>query len=101
MNTPSRPWLLARRAFLTALLAGLVATQATAGPLNEYTGYSRPVDVPLEGSQKIDRGKVIGAAKERWEKGRLAKDIGGTVYFMVLDREKGVEGDTWGTGVKN
>jgi hypothetical protein len=27
--------------------------------------------------------------------------IGGTIYFMVLDRTEGIKGDAWGTGVRN
>src|SRR5437588_10847497 len=64
-------------------------------PLRRYTGYTRPGSPPDQVSRD---GKIIFVADDPDER---KKAIGGTVYFTVLDRAKGAEGDTWGTGFKN
>src|SRR5438270_13865846 len=82
-----------------ALLLTLLPSQGRSDylnqPLRRYTGYTRPGSPPDQVSRE---GKITYVAAEPDER---KKAIGGTVYFTVLDRAKGIEGDTWGTGSKN
>jgi len=83
----------------TPLLAGLIlvfAVQSSeAGPLPDFTGYTRVGFPPSEG--RVD-ARFAPAAREM-------KAIGVTVYYMVLDqrdaktRARSVAGDIYGTGV--
>ncbi len=91
MTTTSR-WRLIRRAVLLPLLACLacavVGVGAQAGQIKEFTGYTRPGEPP-DPDQEQPRG----------DKPFPAVFMGGTVYFMVLDRADGRDGDSWGTGL--
>ena len=62
---------------------------ARADVLPQFAGYTRP------GSP--DGPKTIFVGNEEAKK----KAIGGTVYYMVLERAPGKEGDPWGTGVED
>src|SRR3954447_20097086 len=97
MNTPPRLRSLAWRAALTASLAALLVAHASAAPLTEYTGYTRPANVDMAESKPIKKAAVFASLADR----KMGKEVGVTVYYMVLDRENGVAGDTWGTGIKN
>src|SRR5262245_6889559 len=66
-----------------------------AGPLKDFTGYTRIGYPPTDGPLDAKAVKAAAAAKE--------KSIGLTIYFMVLDRKTGktVAGDdTFGVGTK-
>jgi len=90
MRTSSRPWL----SSVSALVLGILTLPAAAAPLPDFTGYTRigwpPTNRPLT-------PKEAELAKKA--------EIGVTVYFMVLDREKKaekvLENDTWGMGIKD
>jgi hypothetical protein len=56
--------------------------------LKRFTGYTRP---------GTNKATTLAAGAVRTEKGGL----GSTVYYMVLDRAEGTEGDTWGSGIKS
>jgi len=97
MRTSSRSWQLARTAVLLLGIVGVtVAAYGTvqAGPLPDYTGYTRIGTNPPRGNLGVKEAK---AAAER--------AMGMTVYFMVLDRKKDSDkhlaGDTFGIGVKD
>jgi hypothetical protein len=96
MNTLSRPGpLCIRVAGCATLVALILVCQAPAGPLIEYTGYTRPANVELKDSKPLPKVVPIQPGK------RKSKEIGGTIYFMVLDRAKGTDTDPWGTGLKD
>src|SRR5262249_40292628 len=85
---------------LAVSLAALTTpSRLQAGPLPDFTGYTR-IGYPPSGT-KIDDPIV----KKNLEKLKMKDAIGVTVYFMVLDAKgggrKGVEGDAWGTGIKD
>lgn len=97
-------WSLRRALFLMLGLAfalglwamwGWAQESERAGPLKAVRlGYTRP-GYPED---KVDaKGNIRPVAWDDDFKGKL---IGGTVYFMVLER-KGTPGDTWGTGLAN
>jgi hypothetical protein len=87
----SKPWQSVRPpSVLGALILLAVPLPSSAGPLTSHTGYTRP-GTP---SDQEEAGKIISAAGEK-------NALGGTVYFMVLDRLEGQPGDTWGTGIKD
>jgi hypothetical protein len=67
------------------------------GPLSEYTGYTRPSNIPLDKPLpfKAIKGAAAGGSV------KPGKEIGGTVYFTVLDRANGTPEDPWGTGAKD
>jgi hypothetical protein len=56
--------------------------------LRRFSGYTRP---------GTEEATIRAAGAVRTEKGRL----GSTVYYMVLERGKGTEADTWGSGIKS
>jgi hypothetical protein len=58
-----------------------------ADEVKPFTGYTRP---------GTNRATVRAAGAVRTGEGRL----GSTVYYTVLERSEGTEGDTWGTGIK-
>jgi len=91
MRTSCRTWLAPASAFLLGGLAALLAPAAVqAAPMPEFTGYTR-IGYPPSGA-KIEL---------KAEDGDKAKMIGLTIYFMVLDRQKAKENDTWGIGTKD
>jgi hypothetical protein len=61
---------------------------ARADVVKRSTGYTRP------GTNKATI-RAAGAA------GTKKGTLGSTVYYMVLDRAEGTEGDTWGSGIKS
>lgn len=63
--------------------------RAKADALPQFTGYTRP------GSPA--GSKTIFVGNEQAKKNA----IGGTVYYIVLERAQGKEGDPWGTGVED
>ena len=94
MVTSTRPGPLLRAALLLGGLGILLASQpVSAGPLSEYTGFTRPSNVPL------NKPKAIMPALAA--DGKAGKLIGGTVYFTVLDRADGTAADPWGTSAKD
>src|SRR5271165_5809980 len=96
MVTSSRPGPLLRATVLLGGLGAFLACQPIiAGPLTEYTGYTRPSNVSLAKSKAIKKAAIGEAGFAR----KSAKEIAGTIYYMVLDRTKGKAGDPWGTGI--
>lgn len=96
MNTFSRlRRVLNRTLGLAVLLALILVSQVQAAPLVEFTGYTRPANVDLKESRPLP--KEVPAAQGK----RNPREIGGTVYFMVLDRAKGTADDPWGSGMKD
>lgn len=95
MRTSNRAGTLARAALLLAALV-VAGQQAVAGPLKDFTGYTR-IGWPPD-DWRPDDPKYKEALKS-------LKAMGVTIYYMVLDREtgevRGTTGDTWGTGVAN
>ena len=81
---------LAALAGLLVLLPGPSAARADSLP--RFTGYTRP-GAP---DDKREDGKVIPVASDA--KARKTA-IGGTVYFMVLERKGDNKGDPWGGGL--
>ncbi|MGL4551119.1 MAG: hypothetical protein ACRC33_08025, partial [Gemmataceae bacterium] len=97
MRTSNRTAGVIRAALLLAALAGAATRQAAhAGPLPEFTGYSR-IGYPPDGVNKDD--PAVGEAL------KSARPLGVTIYYMVLDQQaegtRGTENDRWGTGVPN
>src|SRR4051794_14787585 len=92
MRTTNRSAMLVRAALLVLALT-VAATQA--GPLPEFTGYTR-VGWPPDDINRSDPAVL--------EKLKSIRPIGVTIYFMVFDQQaekRGTEGDRWGTGVAN
>jgi hypothetical protein len=91
MNASPRWW---RPPIAAALLCAVGLAHLAAGPvradgLEQFTGYTRPGSTAASRSAVKPAGVVAEGA------------IGGTIYFMVLDRTEGTKGDAWGTGVSN
>src|SRR5205809_562685 len=92
MRIATHGWLvrgLSSLIFLGLLTPLVSLSTAMADVLPQFAGYTRP------GSP--DGPKTIFVGNEEAKK----KAIGGTVYYMVLERAQGKEGDPWGTGVED
>src|SRR5262245_19920250 len=80
---------------LAGLLAVAPAPATRADPVTAYTGFTRP-GTPND-SRKPD-GQVVLVSTDADASKRA---VGGTVYFMVLERKDGDKDGAWGSGIKD
>src|SRR5262245_48871786 len=83
-----------RMLVLPACLVLLLPSLARGQALAPYTGFTRP------GTPNDTRkdGKIVYVADDPDERKNA---VGGTVYFLVLERKGDDKDDPWGTGVKD